>query len=383
MKKGKLILVMLMRFLILSTATGQGHNSASLAAGKTLEARGCEAKVIDVLKLKNESVSRRVSNLYAGITIHTPRFFSKLYRIGEFVSSPGGHSPIYGLNTLYASRLLEEISRFHPDAIICPHIFSAQAVTHLRRDYDLKLPTAGLATDYTCIPFWEESSLDGYVIPHPSLTQEFASKGIPNDLLAPLGIPVQPEFLEHTPKKEARRTFNLTASHIFLVMGGSMGYGGIDRIAAALTEAVPDSQAVVLCGNNQELLHRLVPTDKIVPLTYTDQVAKLMDAADVVVTKPGGLSSTEAIAKRVPLVLTKPIPGCEQRNAEFLSSNGAAVFRQNLDDIVSAARKLALDENASEKMKKAQEHLRPDDTNERIADYLIALASRTVGRKVQ
>ena len=376
-------MVIFMRFLILSTATGQGHNSASMAAGKALEARGCEAKVLDVLKLKNESVSRRVSHLYAGITIHSPRFFSGLYRIGEFVSSPGGHSPIYGLNTLYANRLLEEISRYHPDAIVCPHIFSAQAVTHLRRDYGLNLPAAGLATDYTCIPFWEESSLDGYVIPHPALTKEFASKGIPCELLAPLGIPVRPEFLKHTPKEEARRSFNLTASHIFLVMGGSMGYGGIDRIAAALTESVPDSQAVVLCGNNRELLHRLIPTGKIVPLTYTDRVAVLMDAADTVVTKPGGLSSTEAIAKRVPLVLTQPIPGCEQRNAEFLSCRGAAVFRQDLNDIVSAARELALDENASEHMKNAQLNFWPDDTNERIADYLISLASRTVGRKEQ
>jgi processive 1,2-diacylglycerol beta-glucosyltransferase len=372
-----------MRFLILSTATGQGHNSASLAAGKALEARGCETKVLDVLKLKKESVSRRVSNLYAGITIHSPRFFSKLYRIGEFVSSPGGHSPIYGLNTLYADRLYKEITRFQPDAIICPHIFSAQAVTHLRRDHGLKIPAAGLATDYTCIPFWEESSLDSYIIPHAALKQEFASKGISPELLCPLGIPVQPEFLKHVPKEEARRSFHLTASHIFLLMGGSMGYGDIDRIAAALTEAIPDSQAVVLCGNNQELLHRLIPTEKIIPFTYTDRVAELMDAADVVLTKPGGLSSTEAIAKRVPLVLTQPIPGCEQRNAEFLSSHGAAVFRQDIKDIVSAVRELALDEGAAENIKEAQKKFWPDDTNERIADYLIALASRTVGCKVQ
>ena len=364
-----------MKFLILSAATGQGHNSAALAVKECLEARNNEAKVLDVLKLKGKNISKRVSKLYAGVTVHTPRFFHGLYRIGEHVSSPGGHSPIFRLNTLYAEKLHDVITRVQPDVIVCTHIFSAQAVTCLRERYDLKIPAAGVATDYTCIPFWEESSLDGYIIPSPALAGEFTSKGVPAGKLAPIGIPVRPEFLTRTPKAEARLAFGLTAAHIFLVMGGSMGYGKIGELASALTAAVPDSQAVVLCGSNEKLFREMNSVKNSLPLRYTDRVCALMDTADVILTKPGGLSSTEAIAKRIPTVLTHPIPGCEQRNAEFLSALGAAAFADGTQSAVCAAHRLALDEYAARKMKRAQERVWPGGTDSRIADYLIVLGN--------
>ncbi len=373
-------MLMAMNFLILSTATGQGHNSAARAVAESLELRGCSTKVLDVLKLRDEGLSEHISHLYAGITVHAPRFFHGLYRIGQHVSSPGGRSPIYRLNTLYAKRLMEEINRFRPDAIICTHIFSAQAVTDLRERFGLDLPAVGIATDYTCIPFWEESALDGYVIPSPALTGEFTARGVPGDRLVPIGIPVLPKFLGHCSKKEARRALGLTAAHIFLVMGGSMGYGDIGRLAESLTESVPDSQAVVLCGSNEHLLRRVAATGKVIPLRYTDRIPELMDASDVILTKPGGLSSTEAIAKRLPLVLTRPIPGCEQKNAEFLSSAGAAVFPGGETGAVSAARTLALGGSAAQKMKEAQLRIRPDGTDGRITDYLVSLADRPRSR---
>lgn len=372
--------VMSMKFLILSTATGQGHNSAAFAVAESLRTRGCNAEVLDVLKLKSESISNRISRLYSGVTLHAPRFFHGLYRIGEHVSFPGGRSPIFRLNTLYAERLYREILRLEPDLIVCTHIFSAQAITWLRERHRLSIPTVGIATDYTCIPFWEESALDAYVIPSPALTNEFISRGVPACRLVPIGIPVRPKFLKHTPKAEARRSFGLTAAHIFLVMGGSMGYGNIDAIAETLASAVPNSQIVVLCGSNEKLLHRMQTLGNVIPMSYTDCVSMLMDAADVVLTKPGGLSSTEAIAKRVPTVLTHPIPGCEQRNAEFLNRNGAAVFSDGTQSAVLAARRLVISKRAAREMERAQERIWPDGTDGRIADYLIALGNRSAGR---
>ena len=371
---------MRMNVLILSTATGQGHNSAALAVAASLRARGCRAKVLDVLKLNHGGASGRVSRLYAGVTLRAPRFFHGLYRIGEQVASPGGRSPVYFMNTLYAERLLGEIRRFRPDLIVCTHIFSAQAVTFLRKRRGLAAPAAGVATDYTCIPFWEESALDGYVIPSPALAGEFAARGVPAEKLVPIGIPVRPEFLTRAPKEEARRSFGLTAPHIFLVMGGSMGYGDIDRTAKALAAAVPDSQTVVLCGTNEKLWRRMAALRNVLPMRYTGRVGVLMDAADVVLTKPGGLSSTEAVTKRVPVVLTRPIPGCEQRNAEFLSGSGAAVFAGSTRGAVAAAGRLAFSERAAREMILAQERLRPDGTDGRIADYLLSLAGRSSSR---
>lgn len=365
-----------MKFLILSTATGQGHNSASLAVRECLEARGCRAEVLDVLKLRNSKTSRHVSCLYADVTVHVPYLFGLLYRAGMSLSRPGGCSPIFFLNTFYAKQLCSKICTYRPDVIVCPHIFSAQAVTWLRRKSGLTVPAVGLVTDYTCIPFWEESALDSYIIPSASLAAEFIQRGIPADRLVPIGIPVRSQFLRHTQKSEARQRLGLSLSgYIFLVMGGSMGYGNLAALAEGLLSAVPGSRVVALCGNNIPLFRKLSSMSHcITPLCYTEKVGLYMDAADVVLTKPGGLSSTEAIAKHIPTVLTHPIPGCEQQNAAFLARHGAAIFADSISRAVLEACHLALDKEAARKMAEAQEQFYPADTDSRIADYLISLA---------
>lgn len=361
-----------MKCLILSTATGQGHNSAALAIAESLRKENCTAEIIDVLKSGKRDVSQRVSRLYSHITVYAPQIFRGLYRAGELVSSPKRRSPIFYLNTLYADELYGKICRFQPDVIACTHIFGAQAVTCLREKYGLRIPAAAVLTDYTCSPFWEETALDGYVIPSEKLADEFSGKGVPSEKLIPIGIPVRAQFQEKVSKQAARKNFGFTAKHVFIVMGGSMGYGKIGKLAAALA-ALPDSQAAAVCGKNKKLFRRLSKTANVVPLEYIEEMGTLMDAADVIFTKPGGLSSTEALVKRVPTVLTRPIPGCEQKNAEFLCSVGAAAFSDNCGDAVHKAKRLVSDASLAGNMIEAQEKYIRDDSARKISDYLIAL----------
>lgn len=363
----------MMKFLILSTATGQGHNSASLAVAETLRAENCIVKIGDVLKAGKRDISEHVSKLYSNVTLHMPRFFGGLYHAGELVSSSKMHSPIYRLNSLYAGNLYDRICRFEPDVIVCTHIFGAQAITCIRKRYGLKTPTAGIATDYTCSPFWEESKLDGYIIPSAGLTDEFAQKGIPAGKIIPIGIPVRPQFQKKITKQEAREKFGITAKHLFLVMGGSMGYGNIETLTASLLEAVPDTQVAAVCGKNEKLFHELSGITNAVPFEYVENISELMDAADVILTKPGGLTSTEALVKHIPTVLTRPIPGCEQHNAEYLSSLGAAAFADNTESAVGKALHLLNDADAAAKMTAAQEKYICKDASKQICDYLIRL----------
>ncbi len=365
--------VIFLKCLFLSTATGQGHNSAAAAIAEYMKTQGCKTEFLDILNLGKRDYSRPVSKLYANITVHTPLFFKALYLAGERVSSSRRRSPIYYLNALCAGRLLKEIQRIRPDVIACTHIFSAQAVTCLREKYGLKIPAAGVATDYTCIPFWEESRLDAYVIPAPALTDEFAEKGIPRGKIIPIGIPVRAQFQKKLPKQEARAEFGLTAGRIFVVMGGSMGYGDLRGLARELLAAVPDSQVAVLCGNNPKKLRDLTGAANVIPFEYIDTVGDLMDSADVILTKPGGLSSTEALVKRIPTVLTRPIPGCEQRNAEYLASLGAAAYAGGNREAAREARRLACDPAAAAKMIQAQEKYIAPGADRQIGDFLMAL----------
>ncbi|MDR3552290.1 MAG: glycosyltransferase [Clostridia bacterium] len=366
-----------MKVLILSTKTGEGHNSASKAVADYINTRGdCEAVVADILKSGNKNVSGSVSNTYAFVTTYIPWFFRFLYSLGALISSPKHHSPIYYLNSLYSKELMRKIGEIGPDVILCPHIFSAQAITYLKLVCGLETPAAGLVTDYTCSPFWEETRLEKYVIPSRVLREEFIKKGIPAEKLAPIGIPVCSRFKSRRSKQEARAAFGLSAEHVFVIMGGSMGYGRIPQLAGAIHERMPDAQVVAVCGNNRNLAEKMraQAPENLVVMDFVDDIEVLMDAADVLLTKPGGLSSTEALTKRVPIVLTDPIPCGEEMNARFLSSLGVAVFKPNIRDAADAAVALVRAPEGAAAMLRAQEEYFDRDTDIHVGELLISMA---------
>lgn len=363
-----------MKILFLSTATGQGHNSASYAAAHYLESVGCEAIVTDVLKSGKKNVSSPVSHAYERITVHLPWLFGFLYHMGEIVSSSKHHSPIYYLNSLYAEKLLEKLQKLQPDVIACPQIFAAQAVTRLREKYGYQVPAAGIITDYNRSPFWEETRLDYYLIPASELAGELAACGIPAEKLIATGIPVDARFKNRTPKAEARRAFGLTAERVFVVMGGSMGYGKILETARALLAKVQYAQVVAVCGHNRRLFLRLQGMERMVPVEYIDNVDLLMDAADVLLTKPGGLSSTEAMVKGVPLVFMQPLPGDERKNAAFLCGQGAALPGFTAEAAAAAAAALINDPDKCSAMLASQRRCIPQDADRKTGDFLIRMA---------
>lgn len=363
-----------MKFLILSTSTGQGHNSAAAALKESLESCGCEAAVMDVLKSGKKNVSDRVSGMYTSVTLHFPALFRFLYHLGEVVSSPRRRSPIYYLNALYAPELYQKIRAQKPDCIVCTHIFSAQAVTRVCERYGLKIPTAGVMTDYTWSPFWEETRLDAYIIPVPELTEEFASRGMPRGKLKPVCIPVRARYRRSGSKEEARRKLGFSEKPLLVLMGGSMGYGRILALALALRDGFPGAQIAVLCGGNKKLIRKLKEVKGIRSFEYTENVDVFMDAADVLLTKPGGLTSSEALAKRVPLVLTCPIPGCEEKNAALLHKLGAAAWAAGVPEAVREAKRLLENPADAEKMLRAQEEHFARENTEKAARFLMELA---------
>ena len=187
----------------------------------------------------------------------------------------------------------------------------------------LTIPCVAVATDYACIPFWEETNCDYYVVPHKDLIPEFASCGIPEEKLLPLGIPVRPAFARPASKEDVRRHLGLPENApLFLVMSGSMGFGKLAIFAAELSLRLKSGEhMVIICGNNKRiytvLQKQFQNNPRVHILGYTNRVADYMDACDVIFTKPGGLTSTEALVKRIPIVHTAPIPGCETANRNF------------------------------------------------------------------
>jgi processive 1,2-diacylglycerol beta-glucosyltransferase len=368
-----------MRVVILSTATGQGHNSASQALKVYLDSKDCQVTILDTLKSGEKNVSASVSNLYENLTMHMPFVFGTLYNIGKLVSSSKHHSPIYYLNSLYAHKLYGKLKAIDPDVIVCPHIFSAQVLTYIRLKYDYNVPTVGIQTDYCHTPFWEETRLDNIVIPAKEITDQFVKKHVPAEKILPYGIPVSAKFKDKLTKEAARQALGIECNRLFVVMGGSMGFGRLPDIANEIIKHSPDAMVAALCGHNKKMYDKLKNKERILAYEYIDNVDVLMDAADVLLTKPGGLSATEMAVKNVPSVLTCAIPGCEVENAKFFEKYGMAVTAQTACEAAKKAINLADDQIACDKMKRAQREYINRDAETDIGNHIMQLGAKVEG----
>lgn len=366
-----------MKVLILSCNTGQGHNSAGKALYEYFVRIGVPCEMKDALSFAGEKASRLISNGYINMATHTPNLFRCLYAAGGLVSTARSKSPVYWANTSYANALHRYICDQGVDTIVTPHLFPAEALTHLLRRHGLSARCYAVATDYTCIPFWEETELHGYFIPHRDLISEFVEKGLPRERLFPLGIPVSSGFTRHTEQKEARRSLGLPEEgKLFLMMSGSMGFGNLeDLLARLLRLCLRGEHILVLGGNNERMKQRLRTRygghPQVSILDFTEQVSLYMDACDLVFTKPGGLTSTEAAVKNLPLAHTAPIPGCETKNALFFRRHLLSVSEKNPESLLERAYALAYDEDAQRTMLAAQRKHIPGDAAGQICRHII------------
>ena len=376
-----------MKVLILSCNTGEGHNSAARALRQHLESIGIECSVTDTLSLVGPALSRNVSAMYIYSTSNN--LFKYLYKIGTKVSAmlDKVKSPIYLWNRSYSDKLLDHITKNGYNAVICVHLFPAEAMTALKTSGKTDIPTIFVMTDYTCIPFLDETELDSYVIPHEHLIEEFVSKGIPRTKVHPFGIPVDNSFFSKDNRKEARQkvveTFGWDIpiwNNWFLIMTGSMGYGNIQEIVdETIRQSADDTDIIIVCGRNEDMFNRLSEDNRYLPnihiLGFTDRIPLLMDACDVLFTKPGGISSTEAMSKHIPIIHTAPIPGCETRNAEFFHYHGMSYSCTEATHQVSTALRLCRDQEYRKTMTGAQQHNCKPDTCHNIINLFTDRAS--------
>ena len=375
-----------MKILILSCNTGEGHNSAGWAVKEYLELQGHQVVMEDMMLLKGARTSKAVGGAYVGIVKHFPLLFGLGYRLGGWVSSDKRKSPVYYACSLLAGTLKGYLEQKRFDAVVTPHLYPAETLTAMKKKGWLKIPVVAIGTDYTCIPFWEETDCEYYVIPHEDLIEEFVKRGIPREKLLPWGIPVRQSFMKQWNKKKKKKICHIPQNNkSYLVMGGSMGFGKIQIFVLELARRMEaDENMVVICGNNkklEKLLKReLVHRKNVKVLGYTDQVAAYMAACDVIFTKPGGLSSTEAAMMRIPMVHTNPIPGCETKNVEFFQKHGMSIGKRSFVGQVRTGEKLLEREKLRAQMQEAQKKNSRPEAAERICKLLEELTGNKENR---
>lgn len=317
--------------LILSVGTGGGHNAAGMAVKEELIRRGHNAVMINPYNLKSEKVAKEIDNTYIKLVQKAPKMFGVVYGLGSAYSKLPFRSPIYFVNRRMALILKDYLDAHHYDVIIMPHLFPAEIITNLK-DMNVDIPkTVFVATDYACTPFTGETDCDAYILPSEKLKDEFLSNGIDGDKAYSFGIPSNAGCRSNMTKKEAAERLGLDPSFKYiLVAGGSMGSGKLTRVIKYLynwSVAKKNTKIIAICGTNDKLFEKLYAEygDNIILLRRTDRMAEYMKACDVFLTKPGGLSTTEAAAAGVPIVHITPIPGCESKNMRYFGQEGMSV----------------------------------------------------------
>lgn len=365
-----------MKVLILSCKTGGGHDAAGRAIAEQLTALGEEAYFFDHLLLAGDKVSDTVGKSYVRLVQKVPLLFGILYKLGAIVSRIVKKSPVYYTNGLIAPYLNQYLQDNQFDAIIMPHLFPAETITYMKRK-GMKLPlTIAVATDYTAIPFWAETECDYYVIPSPDLAREFCTGKIKKKQLLPFGIPVSPAFSAQITRAEARKQLSINHDErIYLVVGGSMGAGQLIALVGMLSATKKKKEhIIVICGSNlkirKKLQKRFEKENTITILGHTNQMPLYMRSCDILYTKPGGLTSTEAAVAEIPLVHTSPIPGCESVNRRYFRKRGMSVSaKKSLGQIVAGIRLLEHPEQVAI-MKENQRRYVPKDAAYQICKFL-------------
>jgi len=327
---------------------GAGHNAAAAAIQQEFIRHGHECVLQDTLALKSQNLSGSVSKTYDNLVGYFPHLFGLIYHLGEAWGATKILSPIYLANRSPARELYKYMAKHNFDAVVTTHLYAMEQLYFIRRKHGDQTPFYALQTDYVRAPLFAESKLDGYFMPTQEAADRCAKQGIDPAKIHLTGIPVDAIFHQKTTKSAARYKLSLSPStKIFLVtLGGAQPRRAVQLCHLLLQGALADEKIFILTGSNQklkDLLHQNFaerPAVKILDFMPSTKMHLYMAAADVIIAKPGGLTSTEVAAMGRPLVHTIPIPGGEPSNGRWFAQRDMSIYAPKLADAARAARSL-------------------------------------------
>ena len=328
------------RILIMSASVGAGHLRAAEAVEAALRQTVPDAVVknIDILEMTNRLFRRLYGRFYLDLVNRAPHVLGYFYDMLDQPSRSGrnrGDRLRLAVEKLNLSKFIRFVQAERWDLVINTHFLPAEIIAALRKQKKLKLPQVTVTTDFETHRLWVNQPCERYF----TATQEGAlylhSWGVPaKDTLA-TGIPVHPVFSEAKDRSTLVAKHGLAADRpIVLQLSGGFGVGPIAKLYHALLEVTEPIQVVVVTGRNEQLkaqLHKMPcpPRHKSKVLGFTKEIDELMAVADLVVSKPGGLTTSETLARGAVMVIVNPIPGQESRNSDFLLESGAAIKVNN------------------------------------------------------
>lgn len=368
------------KFFILSASIGSGHSQAARAIAEEVKIchPGDSARVLDFLSSDSFSLDQLIKRSYLKMLDVFPIIYNRLYSNSQNRYLGNGVQSL--LSWSFRRRMKRLVSVLKPDALVFTHPFPACAANLLKKEGGISIPLLGVITDFDIHQLWIYKHLDGYCVPTQELAERLAAHGVPKEIIHTTGIPVRRSFGRERALHPQYREGTV------LIMGGGLGLGYITDTLKRLDKVEAVKDFIVITGQNISAYEEVATLrDKMVHHvdlhSYTNKVSRFMGESDILVTKPGALTCTEALTMHLPMVLVNALPGQEQANAEHLESKGCAVW-VNRGQLSDAVEEILTNREKREDMAEKCGHV-PTDSAEKIVDILYEMVEKNETLKMR
>lgn len=370
------------KIIIFYASYGGGHLSASKAIQNYINNNydDVETELIDCMKYVNKTIEKVSTTAYKEMAKKAPWAWGKLY----FDSQKGPLAQISTrANTLMAIKLSKLLKEKRPDLIISTHPFGCQMCSYLKRKGKIDTDIATVITDFKSHIQWIVGSdyINYYFVANESIKNELIAKNISPEKIFVTGIPISEKFSLSYDKKEILENLNFEENKktILFFGGGKLGLGKTKTIEIFknVVKSFENTQIIAISGENDSMysaFHEIITSNNrennIKLFKFTDKIPEIMSISDIVISKPGGLTSSEALASYVPMIIINPIPGQEEENAIFIENNNAGYWLRKHDNIVPVLNSILNDDNKLEIMKENTKKISKRNSTKNICEIL-------------
>ena len=367
------------RIILMYISEISGHHSATIAIEKAIKTLSADTEVLNInaFSYTNPISEKVINRLYLGVIKATPQIWDYLYDNPGVVKNLSLIKEL--IHNFNSSKFKTLFDKFKPGVVCCTQAFPCGMVADFKKTYNSKIPLVAVLTDYIPHSFWVYDSVDYYVVPAEEIGQRLVKKGVKLSKVKALGIPFDHKFNQPLNRERLLQQLGLKSGlPTILIMGGGQGLGPIKTIVKSLEKVKPEFQAIVVTGTNKRLYKSLKRKTKkikkkVLVFGYTDKVNEFVAVSDLVVTKPGGITTAEALSKKLPMIIVKPIPGQEANNTAFLLEQQAAIRTDDAENINLIFDDLLMNRNKLTKLSEAAGRISKPNASFDIAKLLLSL----------
>lgn len=368
------------KLAILSVSAGAGHVRAAEAIKAAVENTrpDVECEHIDVMNFVPKLFRKVYAESYIKVVERNPALWGYLYHSSDHQKPDSTLTRLrVAMERLNTRALVKHLDHLKPDWVVCTHFLPAQILSRKIAKGAFNRPVWVVVTDFDVHSLWVHPHLTGYCAAAEEIVWRMRDRGLSETRLEVTGIPIMPAFSKPLDRAVCAAEYGLNpAKPTFILMSGGCGVGAIDQLAERLLSINSDFQLIALAGKNAELLGRLTALSKkhpcrLFPQGFTRTIERLMACADMAISKPGGLTTSECLAMGLPMLVISPIPGQEERNSDYLLENGAGLKAHDSAGLEFRTREILAHPERLHALRAAAKRLGRPDAAQRVAELVL------------